>query len=199
VVVEGNFDVLSLHAQGVKHVVAPLGTAFTVEQAKQITRYTRHVTFLFDGDAAGQRATGAAREPCQKEAIVPRVARLPQGVDPDELVRAQGKAGVERVLDGSRPLLEYLIDSALESGFATDDAVARAAKIREVTALIKSEDDPVVRSMAERHADEVAGRLGILACRRCAPPCVARLRYPLVLRALPAAPLRPSGRGPPAV
>lgn len=163
VVVEGNFDVLSLHAQGLKHVVAPLGTAFTVEQAKQITRYTRNVTFLFDGDAAGQRATGAAREPCQKEAIVPRVARLPRGVDPDELVRAQGKVGVERVLDGSRPLLEYLIDSALESGFATDDAVARASKIREVKALIDAEEDPVVRAMAERHADDVAGRLGILA------------------------------------
>ncbi len=163
VVVEGNFDVLSLHAQGLKNVVAPLGTAFTTEQAKQITRYTRNVTFLFDGDAAGQRATAAAREPCQKESIVPRVARLPRGMDPDELVRAQGKAGVERVLEGSRPLLEYLIDTALETGFATDDAVARAGKLREVTALIQSEEDPFVRAMAERHADEVAGRLGILA------------------------------------
>ena len=163
VVVEGNFDVLSLHAQGLRHVVAPLGTAFTVEQAKQITRYTRNVTFLFDGDAAGQRATGAAREPCQKEGILPRVASLPQGVDPDELAREQGVAAVERVLGGSRPLLEHLIDVALRSGFATDDAAARAAKIREVKALIDQEDDPLVRDMAGRHADEVAGRLGILA------------------------------------
>jgi DNA primase len=163
VVVEGNFDVLSLHAQGIRHVVAPLGTAFTLEQAKQITRYTRNVTFLFDGDAAGQRATGSAREPCQKEGIVPRVARLPRGVDPDELVREQGRPGVERVLEGARPLLEYLIDASLESGFSTDDAVARAGKIREVGALIQAEEDPVVRAMAERHADEVAGRLGILA------------------------------------
>jgi DNA primase len=163
VVVEGNFDVLSLHAQGLRHVVAPLGTAFTVEQAKQITRYTRNVTFLFDGDAAGQRATGAAREPCQKEGILPRVASLPQGIDPDELARVQGVAAVERVLGGSRPLLEHLIDVALRGGFATDDAAARAAKIREVKALIDQEEDPLVRDMAGRHADEVAGRLGILA------------------------------------
>jgi DNA primase len=163
VVVEGNFDVLSLHAQGLRNVVAPLGTAFTVEQAKQITRYTRNVTFLFDGDAAGQRATGAAREPCQKEGILPRVASLPQGVDPDELAREQGVAAVERVLSGSRPLLEHLIDVALRSGFATDDAAARAAKIREVKALIDQEEDPLVRDMAGRHADEVAGRLGILS------------------------------------
>jgi len=162
VVVEGNFDVLSLHAQGLKNVVAPLGTAFTVEQAKQIARYTRNVTFLFDGDAAGQRATGAAREPCQKEGIVPRVARLPRGVDPDELAREQGRQGLERVLEGSRPLLEYLIDAALESGFSTDDAVARAGKIGEVRALIQSEEDPMVRALAQRHMDDVAGRLGIL-------------------------------------
>ncbi|HEU4578831.1 MAG TPA: DNA primase [Polyangiaceae bacterium] len=162
VVVEGNFDVLSLHAQGLRHVVAPLGTAFTAEQAKQITRYTRQVTFLFDGDAAGQRATAAAREPCQKEGLLPRVSRLPQGVDPDELARTQGVAAVQRVLDGSRPLLEYLIDVALRSGFASDDAQARAAKIREVRALIDQEEDPLVREMASRYAyEEAARRLGI--------------------------------------
>ena len=196
VVVEGNFDVLSLHAQGLRNVVAPLGTAFTVEQARQITRYTRNVTFLFDGDAAGQRATGAAREPCQKEGILPRVASLPQGVDPDQLAREQGVAAVERVLGGSRPLLEHLIDLALRSGFATDDAAARAAKIREVKALIDQEEDPLVRDMAGRHADEVAGRLGILAAAgdarglqalrsalrgeasRAAPPAASQLAAP---------------------
>jgi DNA primase len=163
VVVEGNFDVLSLHAQGVRHVVAPLGTAFTIEQARQIARYSRNVTFLFDGDAAGQRATLAAREPCQKEGLLARVARLPRGLDPDELVRDGGRDAIDRVLGGSVALLEHLIDAALASGFATDDAQARAGKIHEVNALIAAEEDPLVRALAERHADEVAGRLGILA------------------------------------
>jgi DNA primase len=163
VVVEGNFDVVSLHARGIKHVVAPLGTAFTAEQASQIKRYTNHVTFLFDGDAAGQRATRAAREPCQKQGLLGRVAQPPQGLDPDEMVRQGGRAAIDRVLTGSRALLEYLIDTALQSGFSTDDAVARAAKIREVGELIAAEEDPAVRAMAERHADEVAGRLGIVA------------------------------------
>jgi DNA primase len=162
VVVEGNFDVVSLHARGIKHVVAPLGTAFTAEQASQIKRYTANVTFLFDADAAGQRATRAAREPCQKEGLAARVARLPQGLDPDDLVRAGGREAVERVLQGSQAVLEYLIDVALQSGFSTDDAVARVAKMREVGELIAAEEDPAVRAMAERHADGVAGRLGIL-------------------------------------
>lgn len=163
VVVEGNFDVVSLHAHGIAHVVAPLGTAFTPEQAAQIKRYTNHVTFLFDGDAAGQRATMAAREPCQKQGLLARAARLPRGMDPDDLVRQGGHEAVQRVLQGAQALLEYLIDVALQSGFSTDDAAARAGKIREVQELILAEEDPTVRALAERHADEVAGRLGILA------------------------------------
>jgi DNA primase len=163
VVVEGNFDVVSLHARGIKHVVAPLGTAFTAEQASQIKRYTTNVTFLFDGDAAGGRATRAAREPCQKQGLLARVAQPPQGLDPDEIVRQGGREAIDRILAGSRALLEYLIDTALQSGFSTDDAVARAAKVREVGELIAAEEDPAVRSMAERHADDVAGRLGIVA------------------------------------
>jgi DNA primase len=163
VVVEGNFDVVSLHARGIQHVVAPLGTAFTPEQAGLIKRYTANATFLFDGDAAGQRATQAAREPCQKEGLLARVARLPKGVDPDDLIREGGREAIDRVLNGSQALLEYLIDMALQSGFSTDDAVARAAKMRQIGELIGAETDPAVRSMAERHADEVAGRLGILS------------------------------------
>ncbi len=163
VVVEGNFDVVSLHARGIKHVVAPLGTAFTGEQAAQIKRYTSNVTLLFDGDGAGQRATHSAREPCQKQGLQARVAQLPKGADPDDLVRKGGKEAIERVLAGSRPLLEYLIDTALQGGFATDDSVGRAAKLREVEELILAEEDPAVKAMAERFADEVAGRLGILA------------------------------------
>jgi DNA primase len=163
VVVEGNFDVVSLHARGIRNVVAPLGTAFTPEQAGQIKRYTNNVTLLFDGDGAGQRATHAAREPCQKQGLQARVAQLPRGSDPDDMVRKGGKEAIERVLGGSRPLLEYLIDTALQGGFSTDDAVARSAKLREVEELILAEEDPTVKAMAERFADEVAGRLGILA------------------------------------
>lgn len=163
VVVEGNFDVVSLHARGIQNVVAPLGTAFTAEQAEQIKRYTTHVTFLFDGDAAGQRATRAAREPCREAGLQPRAARLPRGQDPDDLARAGGRDAVDRVLSGSQPLLEYLIDTALQSGFSTDDAQARAAKIKEVGELIAAEPDPTIRAMAEGLAGEIAGRLGIIA------------------------------------
>src|SRR5262249_45180273 len=74
VVVEGNFDVVSLHARGVGNVVAPLGTAFTVDQAKLLRRYAVEVTVLFDGDSAGRKAARAAEEPCDQAGLEAKVA-----------------------------------------------------------------------------------------------------------------------------
>lgn len=165
VVVEGNFDVVSLHARGLGHVVAPLGTAFTPDQASQIKRFTQRVVFLFDGDAAGARATRAARAPCQHEGLSARVARLPSGQDPDDLVREAGPDAIRRLLAGAQPILEYLIDTALGAGVGTHDARATAEKIQEVAQIIASEEDSTVRLMAERYADGVAGSLGIADVR----------------------------------
>lgn len=163
VVVEGNFDVVSLHARGIRHVVAPLGTAFTADQAGQIQRYTSNVTFLFDGDPAGQRASLAAREPCQKQGLLARVARLPQGKDPDDLVRQGGRVAVDSVLNGAQPLLVYMADVMLQAASAANDAQARAATYRELRELINSEDDATVRDVARRHAIDVAARLDVIA------------------------------------
>jgi len=159
VVVEGNFDVMSLHARGIKNVVAPLGTAFTEEQARAIRRFTQDVILLFDGDSAGRRAVRASREPCRVAGLTAKVASLPDKVDPDELVRTQGPEAVERVLKASRGMLEYLIDSALDREYADLDARERASRVREVVTLIREEDDPTVRLMGQRYADRVAAAL----------------------------------------
>ncbi len=165
VLVEGNFDVMSLYARGIQNVVAPLGTAFTPEQARQIKRFAPSVTLLFDGDSAGRRAARAARDACRDAGLHARVATLPDGTDPDDLARRQGADAVRRVLGAARGMLEYLIDSALDGGFAADDSRSRAARIREVTDLLAAEDDPAVRAMAEQHADRIAERLGIADAR----------------------------------
>lgn len=164
VLVEGNFDVVSLHARGLCHVVAPLGTAFTLEQAKLLKRFSANVTFAFDGDEAGRRAVRGARDACNEAGLTVSVARLPDNTDPDQLAREQGIEAVQRYVHGARSLLEYLITATLDR-FASDDARGRAAKVREVAALIGSEDDPTVRAMAERHADAIAERLGIADAR----------------------------------
>lgn len=165
IVVEGNFDVVSLHARGLTQAVAPLGTAFTVEQARQIKRFASEAILLFDADDAGRRAVRVARAVCDEAAVGARVAVLPEGADPDDFVRTRGAEALQSVLDAARGVLEYLIDVSLDTAFVRDDARARAAKIQEVVALLGSEPDPSVRALAEQHADRIVERLGVSDAR----------------------------------
>jgi DNA primase len=165
ILVEGNFDVVSLQARGIGNVVAPLGTAFTLEQAKQIRRFAPRVTLLFDGDAAGQRAVRAAKEPSQEAGLTVCVATLPPATDPDDLVRAKGPEALVAVVRAASGLLEHLIDRELDQSFKLDDARGQAARIRAVTDLMAEEQDPAVRALAEQHVNRIAERLGIADAR----------------------------------
>ncbi len=161
ILVEGNFDVVSLHARGLRQTIAPLGTAFTTEQAKLLRRLAPDVTLMFDGDSAGRRAVLAAREAVREAGLNCRVASLPDGIDPDELIRKAGPDGVRHAIDSSPEILRYLIDTCLDSGFTKNDPLTRAAKIKEVAELIATESSPEGRAMATNYADTVAARLDI--------------------------------------
>jgi DNA primase len=165
VLVEGNFDVVGLHARGVRNVVAPLGTAFTSEQARLVKRFAPSVTFLFDGDRAGRAAVTKSREPCREAGLIAKVATLPEGIDPDELARKGGAEAVRGVIGSAQGMIEYLIGVAVHGIQAASDAQTRAQRIRELGQLIASEDDPAVRAMAEQYADGVVARLGISDAR----------------------------------
>jgi DNA primase len=159
-IVEGNFDVVSLHARGIRNVVAPLGTAFTVEQARQIRRFTGDVVLMFDGDSAGKRATNASREPCQAAELTAKVVSLPPGIDPDDFVRERGAGAVQQLLKNAQGILEYLIDIALPEEFLNEGAEARSKRVEYVKKLIASEKDPMTRRWAEDFANRIAaGRL----------------------------------------
>ena len=158
--VEGNFDVVTLHAQGFDHAVAPLGTAFTAEQARLLKRFAPRVCCLFDGDAAGRKATRAAREPCRVGGLIARVARLPDGTDPDDLVRTQGASALEVVVNNGRGMLEHLIDDALDGqAFAGATFTERVARVRSVAELLRTEEDPNLRTMAKHYADQLSSKL----------------------------------------
>ncbi|HEY6079801.1 MAG TPA: DNA primase [Polyangiaceae bacterium] len=161
-VVEGNFDVVSLHARGIRNVVAPLGTAFTLEQAKQIRRFTGEVVLMFDGDSAGKRATNASREPCQQAELTAKVVSLPVGKDPDDFVREQGAAAVERLTKNAQGILEYLIDIALPEDLRNEGGEARAKRVNYVKKLLAEEKDPLARRFGLDFANKlVAQRLGV--------------------------------------
>jgi DNA primase len=160
IIVEGNFDVVSLHAAGVPNVVAPLGTAFTEEQATLIRRYSPQVTLLFDADSAGKRASIASREPARAAGLTIRVASLPQGHDPDSFVREKGPTVLQQCVRAASGMLEYLIETTLD-GLGSNTPQAQSDKIREVLAIIAAEQDETLRGLAQTHADRIAARLGI--------------------------------------
>ncbi|HSO36506.1 MAG TPA: DNA primase, partial [Labilithrix sp.] len=144
VLVEGNFDVVSLHALGITNVVAPLGTAFTTDQAKLLKRSAPDIVFLFDGDAAGRKAARLSREAVRAAGLSARVADLPNGIDPDELARTKGKQAVVDLLASAKGLLEALIQMSLDESFTQADAYEKQARIAFVAKLIAEEDDPMV-------------------------------------------------------
>jgi DNA primase len=160
VLVEGNFDVVALHARGVGNAIAPLGTAFTPDQAKLLKRFAQNVVVLFDGDAAGRKATRAARVPCREGGLTARVAELSNGVDPDEFSRTKGAPAMKRVIQGAKGMLEYLIDDALDGkGFGGAALTEQLARIRAVATLLREEDDPSLRAMAKVYADRLSSKL----------------------------------------
>lgn len=164
VLVEGNFDVVALHARGIHNVVAPLGTAFTLPQAKLIKRFAPRVVVLFDGDAAGIEAARKSREPCREAGLDARVAVLPGGQDPDEFVREKGPEVLQQVLERAHGMLEFLIDQELDQSFALMNSKDRAARVHAVAELLKSETDPTVRVLAGQYADRAA-RLAVEGTR----------------------------------
>ncbi len=158
VLVEGNFDVLSLHARGLGNVVAPLGTAFTPAQAKLVRRYASTAVVLFDGDAAGRKATEAVRGPAREAALGIRVANLPTGRDPDDYSREHGIEAVKKVVDAARGMVEYLMDRAFE-GIKNGTAEEIGACLKTVRRYLSDETDSDVRAMAKTYADRLAGKV----------------------------------------
>jgi DNA primase catalytic core len=96
--VEGNFDVLRLHALGVENAVAACGTALTREQAALIRRFTANVTLCYDGDSAGGKATFKNAELLLSEGMNVRMVALPAGEDPDSYGRKNGAAALKKLL-----------------------------------------------------------------------------------------------------
>lgn len=111
-VVEGYMDVIGLAQHDIRYAVATLGTATTVEHLKQMFRITNQVVFCFDGDRAGRAAAWRALEnalPEMREGRDIRFLFLPDGEDPDSLVRREGRARFEKRLEDALPFSEYLV------------------------------------------------------------------------------------------
>ncbi len=114
IIVEGYMDLISLHQHGITNTVASLGTALTINQARLLKRYVNKVIISYDADVAGQTATLRGLEILRNAGFDVKVLKVPQGKDPDEFVRNNGKDAFLRLVDSALPLIEYRIKKAAE-------------------------------------------------------------------------------------
>ncbi|MFA6499100.1 MAG: DNA primase [Desulfurivibrionaceae bacterium] len=138
-VVEGNFDLLSLVVHGVRNVVAPLGTALTQAHVRSLKGYTDEVILLFDGDQAGLKAAMRSVPLFLSEQVTARIAVLPESHDPDTFVREFGRDELYKHLEAAMPLPEFVFDKLVAQYGLT---VAGKTKIvAELQELIKAIGD----------------------------------------------------------
>lgn len=125
--VEGYLDVVICHQYGLDNTVAPLGTAFTEEQSQLIARYNKNVLLCFDGDGAGQKATLRSIDILRKHNFNIKILALPDGSDPDDYLRQNGKDGWDKYLQQKQlGVLPYLLYRAKQSfDFSTPEGKAQ--------------------------------------------------------------------------
>lgn len=155
ILVEGNFDLVSLVGHGCGNVVAPLGTALTVKQLQMLKAYSEECVLLFDGDSAGVKAAMRAVPLFLSEQIAGKVAILPTGHDPDTYIQEEGLEALNVLLDQAMPLPEFALQQLVaEHGLTLD------GKNRIITALqplIKSAASTLQRSLMLSHFSGVIG------------------------------------------
>ncbi len=155
ILVEGNFDLISLVAHGCENVVAPLGTALTREQLRLIKRFTKEITLLFDGDQAGEKAAVRGVPYFLAEQLVGSVALLPSGHDPDTYVRQHGLEQLTGLLEKAESLPEFVMASLIRQHGLTLDGKSKI--IEALIPLVKSAASPLQRSVFISHFAEQLG------------------------------------------
>jgi DNA primase len=134
-VVEGYFDVISLHQAGFAEAVATCGTSLTPDHARTIRPLTRTVIALFDGDEAGMRAAARSLELFVDEGIEPKRLNLGNHKDPDEFVQAEGPDALERLLRAATPVFDMVVDRTV-ARLGTSPG-GRQGTLRELSPLIQ--------------------------------------------------------------
>lgn len=159
IMVEGYMDAISLHANGIKNVVASLGTAFTIEQARLLKKYADEVIFSYDMDAAGQNATRRALEIAGAVGLKLRVALLGEGKDPDEFVNLHSGDAYLEIVSQAASALDYLLQ-ALQKQYDAATLEGQQKILDEMFAVLAIQDNTYqfnsfIRKMARiLHMDE---------------------------------------------
>lgn len=155
--VEGYTDVISLHQAGVKNVVSSSGTALTEDQIKLIGRYTKNITVLFDGDAAGIKAATRGIDMILEGGLDVKAIAFPEGEDPDSYSKQLGTSAFRNFLDTeATDFIKFKTSFLVEE--ASSDPLKKASTIKEIVNSIAKIPDPIKRTV---YLKECSGLLDI--------------------------------------
>ena len=155
IIMEGFMDVIRAYTIGVKNVVASMGTAITKEQARLLKRLAPNVILLFDGDAAGEKATIACIEELNKIDVIPKVVRLEEGLDPDDYIKKYGKEKFLNKLNSPIDVMEFKMNY-LKNNKNLDDSVDLADYINECLKDLEKIDDDILREITLKKLSETS-------------------------------------------
>lgn len=139
IMVEGYMDAISLYSSGFKNVVASMGTSLTQDQARLIKRYTDTVLISYDGDAAGQKANLRGLDILKGEGLNVKVVPLPDGLDPDDVIKQRGAEGYRQCLEAAMPLIDYKL-LVLEKSYDLEKSEDKRRFVAEAIKIIKTAD-----------------------------------------------------------
>ncbi|MDG0972917.1 MAG: DNA primase [Crocinitomicaceae bacterium] len=151
--VEGYTDVISMHQAGVENVVASSGTALTKDQIKLMKRYSNNITILYDGDAAGIRASFRGIDLILEEGMNVKVVLFPEGEDPDSFSKRHGSDEVKRYIEeNQRDFVGFKTDILLKD--SDNDPIKRAGLIKDIVESIALIPDDITRSVYLKETSE---------------------------------------------
>jgi DNA primase len=152
--VEGYTDVLSLHLSGIENVVASSGTSLTESQIKLIKRFTDNVTVLFDGDAAGIKASLRGIDLILEGGLNVKAVVFPDGEDPDSYARKIGSTAFAAYLqNNAKDFIAFKIGLFAEE--AADDPIKQADLIKQIVFSLSKIPDPIIRSVYIKQAGQL--------------------------------------------
>lgn len=150
IVVEGYLDVIAAVTAGFEGTVAPLGTALTEDHLQLLWRMSEQPILCFDGDSAGQRAAERAAElvlPLLQPGRTVRIATLPEGLDPDDIIKQQGRDAFADVLERARSLSDVIWSIETSGGIVPETPEARAA----LESRLRARATSIVEQSVRRH------------------------------------------------
>ena len=159
IIVEGYMDVVALAQHGVHYAIASLGTATTSEQLQRAFRTVRTIIFCYDGDNAGKKAAWRALEnalPLLRDGFEAKFLFLPEGEDPDSMIRQEGKENFELRLSHAKPLSEFLFEH-LSEGLNLDSSEGKSSLTEKAKPLLAKLPESVFKDLLYQELASLTG------------------------------------------